>query len=95
MADKEYQMIKKKTGTEPELFGRIWNGWKKVARKIGDFNARVILTVFYIVVLSPFALMLKIFTDPLNIKKGSDKKGWRLREDKDDLTPMERSQRQF
>ena len=88
-------MSTNKTEPEPGFFRRIWNGWKKIARKIGDFNARLILTVFYILLLSPFALMLKIFTDPLNIKKGTDKRGWYLREDKDDLTPLERSQRQY
>jgi hypothetical protein len=50
---------------------RLWQGWKKVARKIGDFNARVILTFFYFIFFSPFALAVRLFTDPLTIKHKS------------------------
>ncbi len=74
---------------------RIWEGWKKIARKIGDFNARVILTIFYLVLLMPFAIMVKLFTDPLEIKKNTMKKGWQPKEEKPGVSPMERAARQF
>lgn len=50
---------------------RLWKGWKRVARKIGDFNARVILTLFYFIFLAPFAIAVRLFTDPLSIKDKS------------------------
>lgn len=50
---------------------RLWQGWKRIARKIGDFNARVILTLFYFVFFAPFALAVRLFTDPLAIKNKS------------------------
>jgi hypothetical protein len=50
---------------------RLWQGWKRVARKIGDFNARVILTLFYFIFLAPFAIAIRTFTDPLSIKSKS------------------------
>lgn len=84
---------KKTEVKEMSFFRKIWEGWKKIARKIGDFNARVILTIFYLLLLMPFALLVKAFTDPLEIKKNA-KKGWQLREEKPDLTPMERAARQ-
>ncbi|MGQ0792575.1 MAG: hypothetical protein ACT4NX_00600 [Deltaproteobacteria bacterium] len=58
----------------------LWEWWKPLARKIGDFQARVILTVFYFVFLSPFALIVRFATDPLAIKPKTPR-GWLLRED--------------
>ena len=85
---------RKKGSEQQHLLRRIWNGWKKIARKIGDFNARVILTVFYFVLLMPFAVVVRLFTDPLEIKKDA-KKGWQIKEEKPGATPMERAARQF
>jgi hypothetical protein len=47
----------------------LWEGWKKIAHKIGNFQARVLLTVFYAVLLLPFGLAARLFSDPLRIKK--------------------------
>lgn len=85
---------KKKEVKKKSLLRKIWDGWKKIARKIGDFNARVILTVFYLILLMPFALLVRTLTDPLEIKKNA-KKGWHTREEKPDVTPMESAARQF
>ena len=53
------QVNKTKKAAPPETnpFKRAWNWWKKIARKIGDFNARVILTIFYLVPFLPFAAL--------------------------------------
>jgi hypothetical protein len=72
---------------------RAWEWWKRVARKIGDFNARVILTIFYIILLSPFALAVKFLTDPLSIKKKTEK-GWLTKIEDEETTPMEKAARQ-
>lgn len=48
---------------------RLWAGWKRVARAIGDFQARVLLTLIYAVLVLPFGLLVRLFSDPLNIKK--------------------------
>jgi hypothetical protein len=85
---------KKADASQMSLPRRIWEGWKKIARKIGDFNARVILTIFYLVLLMPFAILVKLFTDPLEIKKNA-RTGWLPREEKPGITPMERAVRQF
>jgi hypothetical protein len=44
---------------------RAWEGWKRVARRLGDFQARVLLSLFYFVVVAPFALGVRAFSDPL------------------------------
>jgi hypothetical protein len=50
---------------------KSWKWWKRIARIIGDFNARVILTIFYFIFLAPFALAVRSLSDPLAIKNKS------------------------
>lgn len=72
---------------------RSWEWWKRVARKIGDFQARIILTIFYFVILGPFALAVRLGTDPLAIKANT-LRGWHPKtEGKESL--MEQAKRQF
>jgi hypothetical protein len=47
---------------------RIWQVWKELAHKFGNFQARVLLTVFY-GLLAPFGLGTRFFSDPLRIKR--------------------------
>ena len=42
------------------LLRRAWNGWKRIAHRIADFQVRVLLTVFYYTLLAPFALGVKL-----------------------------------
>ena len=56
-----------------------WRWWTRVAHRIGDFQARVLLTVFYYVILGPFALVLRR-SDPLGIEHAAPH-GWRRRDD--------------
>jgi carbamoyltransferase len=55
-----------------------WRWWTRVAHRIGDFQAGVILTVFYYLILGPFALVLRR-RDPLGIGPRAPR-GWRPRE---------------
>jgi hypothetical protein len=51
------------------LYKRAWQWWKDTAHKIGNFQARVILSIFYGVLVLPFGLAARFFSDPLRIKK--------------------------
>jgi hypothetical protein len=51
------------------ILKRAWEGWKKIAHKIGNFQARVLLTVFYGVLILPFGVAARLFSDPLRIKQ--------------------------
>ena len=51
------------------LYKRAWQWWKDLAHKIGNFQARVILSLFYGVLVLPFGLAARLFSDPLRIKK--------------------------
>ncbi len=48
---------------------KLWEGWKKIGHAIGDFQARVLLTVIYSVLIMPFGLLVRCFADSLHSKK--------------------------
>ena len=64
----------------------------RVLRKIGDIQARIILAIFYFVVLAPFALFVRWTKDPLAWKPAT-RKGWLPREAAED--PAARAKEQF
>ena len=45
----------------------LWKGWKSVAKKIGAVQSRLVLSLFYFVVLGPFALAVRA-RDPMNLR---------------------------
>jgi hypothetical protein len=69
----------------------LWEGWRRVAKRIGDVQARILLTVFYFLILAPFALVVRWRMDPLAIKTAA---GWRPKEGTPG-NPLERASRQF
>ena len=71
---------------------KLWENWKKLAKKIGDFQARLILTVLYFVIVAPFALIVRFAADPLSIKPHQE--GWRAKAETKG-SPVERALNQF
>ncbi|AOX02984.1 hypothetical protein BJP34_29245 [Moorena producens PAL-8-15-08-1] len=53
------------------MLRKIWKAWKGFGLLLGNFIARVILTIFYFTVFVPFAIITRLFTDFLNIKSKS------------------------
>lgn len=47
-----------------------WERWKDLAARAATFQARVLLTVFYWIVITPFALVAQLFGDPLGLRAG-------------------------
>ena len=47
----------------------LWDAWKRVARRIANFQARVLLTLLYVIAILPFGLAVRLFSDPLRIKR--------------------------
>ena len=74
----------------PAVLRRLWEGWKRFGRKMGDFQARLLLTLFYFVILAPFALALRWGADPLGLKAAG---GWQPVTRAGDA--LERARRQF
>jgi hypothetical protein len=50
------------------ILRRIWEVWKRIGRFIGDIIGRLFLTAFYFTVFLPFALIVRLFSDPLRIR---------------------------
>ena len=46
-----------------------WNAWKQLARRIGEFNSRVVLTLLYAVLVVPVGLILRLVADPLRRRR--------------------------
>lgn len=50
------------------LARRAWERWKVIAKKIGNFQSRLLLTLFYLLIVPFFALIVKVFKDPLHLR---------------------------
>jgi hypothetical protein len=48
-----------------ESLRALWEAWKVVAHAIGKIQARIVFSLFYIVLLGPVALVLRLVSDPL------------------------------
>jgi hypothetical protein len=75
------------------MLRRLWHGWKRVGKAIGDFQARVLLTVVYFVIVAPFAVGITLLGDPLAVKPRTPR-GWRVRAALPG-SPLARALRQF
>jgi len=51
------------------MLKRLWRGWKRIAHIIGDFQARVLLTAIYAVIVLPFGVVFRLFADSLRTKQ--------------------------
>ena len=58
------------------LLVRIWRRWTVIAHIIGTFQARVLLSVFYLVVIPPFAFIVKFWLDPLHLRRATGSSAW-------------------
>ncbi len=50
------------------MIKRIWNKWKKIAEKIGNFQATIIFSILYFLIVSPIGIIFSLFSDPLDFK---------------------------
>src|SRR5262245_20998983 len=57
---------------QQSLLRRAWEGWKKFAHVIGVFNTRVIMSVLYFIIVLPFGLVFRQFSDPLQLQEPPD-----------------------
>lgn len=57
-------------------FKNLWNGWKRIAKIIGNFQARIIFTLFYFAILWMAGFVVRLGSDPLNTKAKLRKTNW-------------------
>ena len=60
------------------LVENFWHHWKAFGQFLGNWLGRVVLTIFYFTVFVPFGLGVRLFGDPLHIKK-TPVQLWRMR----------------
>ena len=61
------------------MLRRLWEGWKVVAHAIGTVQARIILSVLYILVVGPVAIVRRIVADPLELRPRPRPSHWIVR----------------
>jgi hypothetical protein len=50
------------------LLKQFWQQWQRVARRIGEWQSRVILTVLYLFLVGPLTLIVR-GKDPLGLRR--------------------------
>jgi hypothetical protein len=70
--------------------GSLWRAWKALATRIGHFQSRLILVALYFAVVGPIAVIVRLVSDPLGIKRGGS--AWTERRR---ATSLEAARRQF
>lgn len=79
-------------GGKQSALRRLWKWWRQFAELVGNFQARLLLTALYFVLLAPVALPLRAFRDPLRRRpKGASL--WLQRPDR--LASLDSARRQY
>ena len=60
----------------------VWRKWRAFGQVMGDFVARIFMTMFYFTIAIPFGIGVRLFKDPLRLK--SQQTGWLKREERED-----------
>ena len=55
-------------GQEGDLLKRLGEGWKGFAAEMGNYQGRILLAFFYFFVITPFGVLVRLFSDPLRTK---------------------------
>lgn len=61
---------------------KLWSGWKKIGTAIGDFLARIVLSILYFTIVLPFGLITRLGRDPLGLRSFNASE-WQERSTKD------------
>lgn len=61
-----------------KILSLLWQRWKAFGHRLATIQSRVLLFVFYYLVLAPFAIGLKLWSDPLGLRPALAA-GWRER----------------
>lgn len=57
----------------PAALAPVERRWMRFAEVLGRINARIILSVFWVLVMTPVGITRRLFGDPLNRRMGSGK----------------------
>lgn len=72
---------------------RLWESWKALGLRMGNYQSRVLLALFYFLMVTPFGVGVRAFSDPLRMKARSAESAWVTREKSG--TDLESTRSQF
>jgi hypothetical protein len=55
---------------------RLWTRWKALAIRLGDYQGRLILALFYFGVITIWGLLVRLLGDPLKLRKSQVSSFW-------------------
>jgi len=58
------------------VFQKLWVVWVAFAFRMGNFQGRLILLLFYFTIVTPFGIINRFFRDPLYLKKPANDSFW-------------------
>ena len=89
------KLSQKKPVTSQNVSGlrRLWQGWKAFAAEMGNFQGRALLAFFYFIIVTPFGVPVRLFSDPLRLRKAKGSSFW-LKEQPVSST-LEKAREQF
>ena len=64
------------TAPETSRLRRWWEGWKAFAAEMGNYQERALLAFFYFIVVTPFGIPLRLFGDPLRLRRAGGSSSW-------------------
>jgi hypothetical protein len=57
-------------------FRKTWNWWKVFATEIGNYQGRLLFAFLYFVIVTPFGIGVRLFSDPLMVKQKGRTTTW-------------------
>ena len=77
-----------------KIFSALWKGWMAFAKAIGYVQTRIILFIFYVLILGPVSIFLRLFrVNIMSIEPEKKQSFWQAKAPMDET--LEGLQRQF
>ena len=76
------------------MLRRRWEAWQAFAGALGSYQSRLLLTLFYFVVVTPFGVLARAFGDPLRLRRVGGSSYWVARDDTG-ADKLDRARNQF
>ena len=92
--ESELPVHARETAVAPEAsFGRkLWLRWTAFATRMGGVQGRLFMGYFYVIIVTLFGLGMRIFSDPLHMKRPFHQSGWSAKDVIDSTVEAAREQ---
>ena len=92
--ESELPVHARETAVAPEAsFGRkLWLRWTAFATRMGGVQGRLFMGYFYFIIVTLFGLGMRIFSDPLHMKRPFHQSGWSAKDVIDSTVEAAREQ---